>query len=68
MIEDLISNNMVRLRMSRSLGVLVSLFLETRPSPVEMATYCLPPASNVVGRMPLPRLILPKLIEGDVER
>src|ERR1700730_1174580 len=53
------TNSMVWLRISRSSGVRVSLPLEIWLSPDMMATYCLPPASKVIGGAlkPLPTLI-----------
>ena len=46
-------------RISRSSGVKTCLVFDTRLSPVRIATYCLPPASNVIGgaEKPVPTLI-----------
>src|SRR5882672_958534 len=53
------TNSIVWLRISRSSGVRMSLPLEIWLSPDMIATYCLPPASNVIGGAlkPLPTLI-----------
>ena len=43
------TNSIVWLRISRSSGVFTSAVLAFRPSPVRIATYCLPPTSKVMG-------------------
>src|SRR5262249_61532772 len=56
------TNSMVWLRISRSSGVCVCRRLVIGLSPDRIATYCLPPTSNVIGGAlkPVPTLILPK--------
>src|ERR1700676_4859574 len=53
------TNIMVCWRISRSSGVKTCRVFDTRLSPVRIATYCLPPASNVIGgaENPVPTLI-----------
>ena len=64
------TNNMVRLRMSRSLGVLVSLFLGNAAQPCRDGDVLLVAGLKCHGRgvYAAAEIDPPKLIEGDVER